>query len=341
LTEPVPIVTVAMPTCNGARHLREALASLKSQGEVPFDLVVSDDRSADDTLAIVREAFGDRARVSVNSERLGLAGNWNRCVTLSRTPLVAVFHQDDVIRPGHLSAHLAAFAATPDLGLIASACGVVDDTGREVPESVVGRGGCGPVDRVFAAGSFASALAVENPLRCSGVTLASAAHAAVGGFDPSYRYVVDWDFWLKVGRSYSVAWLARPTVAIRWHSSSETHRFKTGLDDLEETARLVDDLARRDGPTLPDSRHLRRKADRRLARAYLNRAHVALKAGDTPLARRALGRSLALSPRLLAKIALDPRLAAQCVILAASLALAKRLFARKTNRLIIPERKNV
>ncbi len=329
MTEPVPIVTVAMPTCNGARHLREALASLKSQGEVPFDLVVSDDRSTDDTLAIVRAEFGDRARVSVNSERLGLAGNWNRCVTLSRTPLVAVFHQDDVIRPGHLSAHLAAFAATPDLGLIASACGVVDDAGREVPESVVGRGGCGPVDRVFAAGSFASALAVENPLRCSGVTLASAAHAAVGGFDPSYRYVVDWDFWLKVGRSYSVAWLARPTVAIRWHSSSETHRFKTGLDDLEETARLLDDLRRLDGPSLPNPRQLRRRADRRLARAYLNRAHEALKAGDAPLARLALGRALLFSPGVVATSALDLRLLAQMATLATSPGLARRLFSRR------------
>ena len=76
-------LTVALPTCNGARHLRDALASIKSQSDVAYDLIVSDDRSDDDTLACVQEEVGDRARISVNSERLGLAGNWNRCVELS------------------------------------------------------------------------------------------------------------------------------------------------------------------------------------------------------------------------------------------------------------------
>jgi len=313
-----PTISVALPTCDGARHLREALSGLRLQGEVPFDLIVSDDRSTDDTLAIIGEEFSDRARISVNSERLGLAGNWNRCVALSRTPLVAVFHQDDLMRPGHLAAHLAAFAARPDLGLIASATDVIDHAGREVPRSIVGRGGLGPTDRVFDAGQSTPELAVENPLRCSGATIAASAHAAVGGFDPSYRYVVDWDFWLKVGRVRPVAWLARPTVAIRWHLASETHRFKTGLADLEETSRLLDDLARRDGPTLSNSRQLRRKADRRLARAYLNRAHDALKGGDAHLARIALGRAWLLSPRVVATCALDPRLLAQMATLAAS-----------------------
>ena len=78
-----PILTVAVPTCNGARHLAEALRSVLSQEGVAFELLVSDDRSDDDTLEVVRTAAGDRARIEVNSERLGLAGNWNRCAALA------------------------------------------------------------------------------------------------------------------------------------------------------------------------------------------------------------------------------------------------------------------
>ena len=179
-----PRITVALPTCNGARHLREALAGLRDQGDAAFDLIVSDDRSDDDTLAIVNEALGDRVRVSVNSERLGLAGNWNRCVELSRTPWVTIFHQDDVMRSGHLAAHLAAIEAYPELGLVASAAFVIDDEGREVPESVVGRGGCGDRDRSYAVGEFVEELTVENPIRCSGVSINAQAHAEVGGVRP-------------------------------------------------------------------------------------------------------------------------------------------------------------
>lgn len=304
-------ITVALPTCNGARHLREALAGIVTQAGITFDLVVSDDRSDDETLAIVGEMVGDRFRASINSERLGLAGNWDRCVALSRTDRVAIFHQDDVMRPGHLAAHVAAFEADPRLGLVASAADVIDDLGRQIPTSVVGRGGCGDRDRTFEPGEFLAELAVANPLRCSAVSLSKAGHAEVGGFDSSFHYVVDWDYWLRVARVRPVAWLAKPTVAMRWHGSSETHRFKAGTADLDETARLLDDFYRANALPLANAPRQRRQADRRLARAFLNRAYDASKGNNPELARECLGRSIRLAPSILGTIARDMRLAAK------------------------------
>ena len=140
---PGPVLTVAIPTCNGAGHLAEAIREHSRAGGVEFELIVSDDRSDDDTLAVVRRAAGDRARVEVNSERLGLAGNWNRCAALARTPLVAIFHQDDVMLPGHLAAHAASFAADHSIGLTASASVVIDERGQAVSPAVVEQGGPG------------------------------------------------------------------------------------------------------------------------------------------------------------------------------------------------------
>ena len=166
-----PILTVAVPTCNGAAHLAEAIRSIVAQDGVALDLVVSDDRSDDETIDVVRAAAGDRVRIEINPERLGLAGNWNRCVALSRTPIVAVFHQDDVMEPGHLAAHTRAFEADERIGLVAGASEVIDDRGETVPETVVGRGGLGPVDRILAPGELAPEMTAGNLLRCSAVTL--------------------------------------------------------------------------------------------------------------------------------------------------------------------------
>src|SRR4051794_7930075 len=137
---------------NGSRHLAETLRGVLAQEKAAFGLLVCDDRSDDDSVAQVRSLAGDRARIVENGERLGLAGNWNQCVALSRTPLVAIVHQDDVLRPSHLAAHVAAFGADPSVGLVASASGVIDAEGREVPASVVERGGLGPADRTFTPG---------------------------------------------------------------------------------------------------------------------------------------------------------------------------------------------
>jgi len=327
-SRPGSLLTVAVPTCNGTAHLVEALRSVLAQADVAFELVVSDDRSDDDTLDVVRAAAGDRARIEVNSERLGLAGNWNRCAALARTPFLAVFHQDDVMRPGHLAAHMAALTSGDSLGLVASAADVIDERGERVPETVVERGGLGSVDRLYEPGQLAAAMAAGNPLRCSAVTLRAATFAELGGFDPAYRYVVDWDFWLRASRRWTIAWLARPTVQIRWHPQSETQRFRAGTADLDETAQLLEQLFALDLQDRPDVAQLRDAANARLGRAFLNRAHDALNHGRLELARDALRSGLKRSPGLITLILRDPRLGVQMATLAAAPRLAARLFAR-------------
>jgi glycosyltransferase involved in cell wall biosynthesis len=324
-----PQLTVAIPTFNGARHLADTLWSILPQKGVTFDLIISDDRSHDGTLSLVRAETGDRARIVVNSERLGLAGNWNRCVALSRTPLVAIFHQDDIMRPGHLAAHVAAFASDPRIGLVASAADVIDDEGEAIPETVIERGGLGPSDQVFEPGAAIKSMAIANPLRCSAVTLRAEAHADVGGFDPSYRYVVDWDAWLRISRRWSLAWLARPSVAIRWHSASETHLFKTGTTDLDESIQLFNAIFAQHASEWPDAPRLHRDGGLRIGRAYMNRFHDALQAGDVKLARACLARAKKIQSILLKTLLTDPKLAAEVAALCVAPRTAARWFAKR------------
>ncbi len=325
-------VTVAVPAYNGAAHIAEAIGSILDQRGVAFELIISDDHSDDRTPEVVRALAGDRARVEVNHQRLGLAGNWNHCVELSRTPLVAVFHQDDVMGPEHLADHVAAFARDDSIGLVASASEVIDERGEPLPESVVARGGLGPIDRVIEPGGLAVAMTGGNPLRCSAVTIRRAAFDEAGGFDPSLRYVLDAEFWLRVSRRWRIAWLARPSVKVRWHRESETHRFKPGLADLEESARLLETLVSVDLKGAANLSQLQRTANRRLARAYLNRAQDALRAGRTELARKALGRGLGLSPMMAAELIRDPRLGVQMATLAMAPGVAGRLFGRSESK---------
>jgi Glycosyl transferase family 2 len=324
----IPPITVAIPTMNGARHLAETVRSVLGQEGVAFDLLVSDDRSTDETLTIVRDLAGDRARIVENAERLGLAGNWNQCVRLSRTPLVAIVHQDDVLRPNHLAVHVAAFAIDENIGLVASDADVIDDQGKQLPETVVDRGGLGAQDETFSPWKSLPLMAIGNPLRCSAVSLRVEALQDVGGFDPALQYVVDWECWLRLARRWSLAWRAETTVDMRWHPASETHRFTSGIVDLEETelvlAGLLNELREQPGVDLS----IEPKARRKLARAYLNRAYEVLKKGNGPLARECLGRALRMSPQMLGTLAVDPRLASQMLAATVAPTLAGRWFGR-------------
>lgn len=338
----IPLLTVAIPACNGAGHLAETLRSILSQECEPFDLLVSDDCSDDGTVALVRDLARDRAQVAVQSTRLGLAGNWNHCVALSRTPWVSLFHQDDVMLPGHLawvSAKISEIALRQDPpGLIAGRAGVIDEASHPVSPSVIDPGGAitqgpPPVGAFleFSPGEFCSELSTTNSLRCSAVITSRAAHTALGGFDPSYRYVVDWEFWYRVAQNWGVCWRTEePTVLVRWHHGSETHRFKAGIEDLEEESRFFRQVIEPDHSDSPDQDPIRSAWQKGLARAYLNRAQDALRNSHLALARTCLRRAWSLSPRRVAKtFAADPRLCAQMATLAATPRLARRWFADK------------
>lgn len=333
--------TVAVPTYNGASHIREALRGALAQADVPFELLIIDDRSEDETLEIAREVAGDRARVEQNSERLGLAGNWNRCVELARTAWVAFLHQDDLWRPGQLRIHDGAARSWPDAGWIGSPWSVIDDEGRPVPHSVVpNERALNPGDAweprntlpapdiggqsydaeasswMYRPGAAIPRLLASNPLRCSAVSIKRRAHQSVSGFDARYRYVVDWEFWIRVARRFPVVWVEHlaPTVFVRWHEGNESHRLRRGVTDLEEIERFFTEVERLDKETCGDRwPGIDRARKTWLARAYLNRAQsLGFASGEVSRGWACLKRAFALDPsNAWSVIARDPRLAAQ------------------------------
>jgi hypothetical protein len=191
-------------------------------------------------------------------------------------------------------------------------------------------GGLGPINRTLEPGILAALMSLGNPLRCSAVTMRLAAFNDAGGFDPSYRYVLDWDFWLRVSRRWRVAWLATPTVQVRWHPASETFRLKTGTADLDETSRFLEHLFAVDLRDRADAHRLRRAARSRLGRAFLNRAYDALHAGQLELARDCLHQAVSRSPNVIASLLGDPRLGFQMAALAVAPRIAGWWFKRSS-----------
>lgn len=92
-------ISVALATYNGARYLREQLNSIAHQTLLPFELVVSDDGSTDETLSLLRE-FARSApfpvRILEKEKNLGFADNFLFCASRCQGDLIAFCDQDDV-----------------------------------------------------------------------------------------------------------------------------------------------------------------------------------------------------------------------------------------------------
>mgnify|MGYP001244301303 CR=1 FL=1 len=130
----MPTISVAMCTCNGAAYLREQLASIASQTRLPDEVVVSDDRSTDDTDEIVRR-FAERARFPVhfcvNEERLGSTLNFGRAISVCSGDLIALSDQDDLWHPEKLQRVETAFDHD-EIGAVFSDGELIDASGHSL-----------------------------------------------------------------------------------------------------------------------------------------------------------------------------------------------------------------
>ncbi|RMB57433.1 glycosyltransferase [Dokdonia sinensis] len=95
-----PLVSICIPTYNGALYLEEALTSVKNQTYKNIEVVISDDQSSDCTMEIL-ERFRESVSFPVyiySHEPLGIGANWNNTVEKANGKYIKFLFQDDVLR---------------------------------------------------------------------------------------------------------------------------------------------------------------------------------------------------------------------------------------------------
>lgn len=127
-------ISVALCTFNGARFLAQQLESIAAQTRQPDELVICDDGSTDDTLAIVQKFSPPfPVRIRRNAQRLGVAKNFEQVISMCEGEMIALADQDDVWYPEKLAV-LERELANADL--VFSNARRVDAYGRVLPDSL-------------------------------------------------------------------------------------------------------------------------------------------------------------------------------------------------------------
>lgn len=100
-----PRISIAMATYNGGKYIAEQLASIAGQEKLPFELVICDDGSSDDTLEIAGR-FRDTApfpvRIIRNDVNLGYTDNFLKAAKLCKGEWISFCDQDDFWFPNKL-----------------------------------------------------------------------------------------------------------------------------------------------------------------------------------------------------------------------------------------------
>lgn len=128
-------LSVVLCTFEGERWLAPMLRSLLEQTRPPDELIVQDDGSTDETVALL-EAFARRApfavSLEINRRRLGPTRNFEQALRRSSGALVALADQDDRWDPGKLQRAGELLDEDPTASLLLSDADLIDAEGRPI-----------------------------------------------------------------------------------------------------------------------------------------------------------------------------------------------------------------
>lgn len=216
-------VGVVIPAFDLGALIAEAIRSVLGQSHADLALVVVDDGSADDTLAVAR-AIPD-PRLSVLSQpNQGVSAARNRgLAALPAVDAVLFLDGDDILAPDALARLVAALTA--DSRAVA-AVGPV-------------QAGAGPVCAAQA-GDMLAALLVGNRYVNGGQMLIRAgAVAAAGRFHPGLRFGEDWEYWIRLACLGRFAAVAGKAPVLRARSRADGAYRRHATDPIAFTACLT------------------------------------------------------------------------------------------------------
>lgn len=91
--------SVAMATYNGSQYIAEQLRSIENQTIRPDEIVICDDGSSDDTVAVIRDYAAQSAlniKLYQNEKNLGFRRNFEKAISLCTKEVVFLCDQDDI-----------------------------------------------------------------------------------------------------------------------------------------------------------------------------------------------------------------------------------------------------
>jgi glycosyltransferase involved in cell wall biosynthesis len=204
--QPLPAVSVVLPTHDGARFVRQTLESCLAQTFREWELIVVDDCSADATSRILADYTGrdPRIRSIRNRENLGLPRSRNVGVGEAAGRYFTWISDDNRFRRGALHTMARVLDERPEVDVVYSDYSVIDAAGSAVAFRRVL-----PVDELGYANCVGASFLYRR-----------AVHDALGGFDTTRPLVEDYDFWLRAAGRFRFEPLAVDLYEYRLHGGS-------------------------------------------------------------------------------------------------------------------------
>lgn len=186
------MVSVVMPTLNQSKFIADALYSIVSQSYVNLEVIIADGGSTDNTVDILEKYSAEDKRIRWFSELdTGPAQALNRAIRMAHGTVIGWLNSDDLYVPAAIERAINKFTEKPRLLMVYGGCHNVDESGKYISDYPT----LPPSTRIekFIDGCF-----ISQPT----VFLKRTLFHLVGYMDESLKTAFDFDYWLRIFKTF-------------------------------------------------------------------------------------------------------------------------------------------
>ena len=199
---------------NQGQFIERTIRSVLDQRYPNLEYIVIDGVSSDNTLDILRKYDGKLRWISERDK--GQTDAINKGIGLATGDIIAYLNSDDVYEPGALDLVARYFDSHPDAIWITGKCRIIDEKDCEIRRAITAY-------KNFLLRHYSYALLlVTNPISQPATFWRRKAIDECGIFDEQEHLVMDYGYWLKMGKKYSLSVLDKYLAAFRVYSTSKT-----------------------------------------------------------------------------------------------------------------------
>ena len=222
-----PLVSIITPAYNRASYLDETIQSVLNQDYPRIEYIALDDGSTDNTREVLEKYKG--RLIWETHPNMGETRTVNKGWSMAHGDIVAVVNSDDPLLPGAVSVAVAFMQAHPDI-LVA-----YPDWNYIGPDSkVIGHFQVREYDYLY---MLKRHYCTPGP----GAFIRRKAFDLTGMRDPEFRYVADFEYWLRLGLYGKFARIPKTLATFRVHPDSASVSQKSAAM-ADEHIRLMQKL---------------------------------------------------------------------------------------------------
>jgi glycosyltransferase involved in cell wall biosynthesis len=219
-----PKISVCIPVYNCEKFINKSIDSILNQDFSDFELIIIDNKSTDNTVAVVKEYKDQRIKLFLNETNIGMLANWNKALTLVSADYVKILPADDFMYPGTLRLQYEVFEKDKGkkISLVCGRKNIIDDNGkilfsRGYSKTETEDNGTKAINKTVRSGG--------NIIGEPGVVMfRKEILEKTGPFNADIYYVMDLDMWFKMLLYGNLYALPNIVTAFRISTASESTR---------------------------------------------------------------------------------------------------------------------